>query len=244
MSLLDHDDHSPEAIRARLNEKHSTLFLNEWVYGGIDGVVTTFAIVAGVVGASLSPGIVLILGLANLIGDGFSMAAGCYSSTQADLENYNRLRSREKSHIEHYPEGEKEEVRQIYGAKGFSGNDLETIVDTISKDQDLWIDTMMVGEYGISGPPASPIKAAIHTFWAFVICGSVPLMPFVFGMPMAFESAAIMSGLAFFCIGALKSRWSSKSFWYHGIETAIVGMTAAGMAFAIGYGLKMLGFAA
>ena len=110
MSLLHEHQHTPEAIRARLSESPSSPYLKEWVYGGIDGVVTTFAVVAGVVGAGLSPIVIVILGLANLVGDGFSMAAGCYSGTKTDSDNYERLRAIEISHIERYPEGEREEV--------------------------------------------------------------------------------------------------------------------------------------
>ncbi len=131
--LKDHD-HSPEAIAARLNEGPKALYLREWVYGGIDGVVTTFAIVAGVVGAGLSANIVLILGLANLLADGFSMAAGSYSATKADKDNYKRLRNREVQHIRDHYDGEIEETRQIFAAKGFEGEELDTMVKSISKD--------------------------------------------------------------------------------------------------------------
>ncbi len=122
---------------ARLRAKPPVYYLKEWVYGGVDGVVTTFAIAAGVVGTSLSPTIVLILGVANLIGDGFSMAAGCYSATKTDNDNYDRLYEVEEAHIEKYPEGEHEEIRQIYAAKGFKGDDLEMVVKTITSDRKL-----------------------------------------------------------------------------------------------------------
>ena len=116
----DHE-HTPEAIAKRLQKGPGAFYIKEWVYGGIDGVVTTFAVVAGVVGASLSPMIVLILGLANLIADGFSMASGCYSSTKAEIDNYTRLRQREEMHIDKHHAGELEETRQILTAKGFEG---------------------------------------------------------------------------------------------------------------------------
>lgn len=237
--MFKHDhDHSPESIAARLSEGPKVHYLREWVYGGIDGVVTTFAIVAAVVGASLSPLIVLILGVANLVGDGFSMAAGAYSSAKAERDNYFRLREVEASHIEKYPEGEKEEIRQIFAAKGFKGEDLEKMVETIASDKEHWIDVMMTEEYGISEPLNAPIHIALHTFMAFGICGSAPLIPFIFSLPSASVWTLIFSAMTFFAIGSFKSLWSVKSWWREGIETMLIGLTAAGLAFAIGYGLK------
>lgn len=232
--------HDPAAIKERLSTPQKTGYIREWVYGGIDGVVTTFAITAGVVGASLSPAIVLILGLANLVGDGFSMAAGCYSSTKTDVDNYKRLRKVEHNHIANHREGEKEEIRQIYAAKGFKGDQLETIVDTITADKERWIDEMMAAEYGMAEEPPAPMRAAVHTFMAFLICGAVPLLPFAADLPGGFKLALGGSAMTFFAIGALKSRWSEKSWVWHGVETTLVGLSAAGIAFVIGYALRGL----
>ena len=104
-------------------------YLRDWVYGGIDGAVTTFAVAAGVAGANLSPQIVLILGFANLVADGFSMAVANYSGTKAEREQYERLIAIEHKHIAAIPEGEREEIRQIFAKKGFQGEDLERAVD-------------------------------------------------------------------------------------------------------------------
>lgn len=235
-----HHSHDPDAIRQRLSAPPETSYIKEWVYGGIDGVVTTFAITAGVVGASLSPAIVLILGLANLVGDGFSMAAGCYSSTKTDVDNYNRLRAVEGDHIANHREGEKEEIRQIYAAKGFEGESLEHVVETITADKERWINEMMANEYGLPGEPPSPMGAAINTFIAFVICGAVPLLPFLLKIPADFIVSLAASAATFFAIGALKSRWSQKSWLWHGFETTLVGLSAAGIAFVIGYALRDL----
>jgi len=239
---LETHDHTSEAIKARLSQGPAVSYLREWVYGGIDGVVTTFAIVAGVVGASLSPAIVIILGLANLIGDGFSMAAGAYSSARTDEDNYERLRAIERRHIRKNPEGEREEIRQIYSKKGFSGDDLEKVVDILSQNRKVWIDVMMQEEYGVSPILKTSVKIGYNTFVAFVLCGTMPLLPFMFGAPNPFMAAIFLSAVTFFAIGSFKSRWSVKTWWRLGIETLAIGMTAAGLAFLIGYGLKTLGF--
>ena len=154
-------------------------YLRDWIYGGIDGVVTTFAVVAGVVGADLPSRIVLILGLANLVADGFAMAAGNYSGTQAERDDYDRLLAVERKHIAIVPDGEREEIRQIFGAKGFSGDQLERIVDVITADDSRWAKTMVVEEYGLAPTPKSPTLAAFSTFAAFMLCGLVPLVAYL-----------------------------------------------------------------
>ena len=233
--------HTPEAIRTRLTRGPKAHYLREWVYGGIDGVVTTFAIVAGVTGASLSPVIVIILGLANLIGDGFSMAASAYSSARTDEDSYAHLRAIERRHIDKDPEGEKEEIRQIYAKKGFAGKDLEKVVNTIARDRKIWIDVMMQEEYGISPALKTPLRIGFHTFIAFALCGAIPLLPFVIGTTQAFGTALALSALTFFAIGSFKSRWSVSAWWRHGLETTLIGLTAAGLAYFIGYWLRGLG---
>ena len=146
---MEHE-HSAQAIASRLSGKPSLSYLRDWVYGGIDGAVTTFAIVAGVVGAQLFNRIVLILGIANLIADGFSMAASNYSGTKAEHEEQARLRAIER-HIDVVPDGEREEIRQIFRGKGFRGQDLERTVEVITADRARWVDTMLAEEYGLPG---------------------------------------------------------------------------------------------
>lgn len=237
MLNTDHP-HSPEEIAQRLNAGPRANYVKEWVYGGIDGVVTTFAIVAAVIGADLSAFIVLIMGLANLVGDGFSMAASAFSSAKAEKDNYKRLRKVELSHIEKFPEGEREETRQIFAAKGFEGEELEHMVDMISKDKDTWIEFMLAEEYGVSKPLGSPIKVGLHTFIAFMVCGSAPLIPFLLGLHHAPLLALIFSGITFFIIGAGKSAWSVHSWMREGLITTIIGLIAAALAYGIGYALQ------
>src|SRR5829696_1306506 len=109
--------HAPERIAQGAEEWHSGVgsrYIGDFVYGGLDGIITTFAVVSGVVGANLNAGIILVLGLANLFADGFSMATGAYLSAKSERESYNRERERERWEIEHVPEGEKAELRALY----------------------------------------------------------------------------------------------------------------------------------
>src|SRR5688500_6290330 len=158
MNLGDHS-HRPEAIRERLAEPHSVSYLRDWVYGGIDGSVTTFAIVCGVVGASLSPAVILILGVANLIAVGFSMDAGNYSATRSQGQELDTLSAVEERHMLEFSEGEREEVRQIGAKQGFEGDELERMVEIITADRKRWIDFMIAEEYGLSRQVRSAVKA-------------------------------------------------------------------------------------
>ena len=239
MPPLEHS-HTPGAIARRLGHGPRVSYLRDWVYGGIDGTVTTFAIMAGVVGANLSPTVVVVLGLANLLADGFSMAAGNYTGTRAERDEYDQLRRMEERHIALAPEGEREEVRQIFRAKGFEGEALESAVDVITKHRESWIDTMMTEEHGMPAVSRSPIHAALYTFVAFVACGSVPLLPYLLGLAAPEWPSAIMTGATFFAIGSFRSRWSPKPWWQAGSETLLIGMLAASVAYFIGYLLKGL----
>jgi VIT1/CCC1 family predicted Fe2+/Mn2+ transporter len=240
---LDHD-HSPEAIRHRLAEDPHVSYLRDWIYGGIDGAVTTFAVVSGVVGAALSPVIIVILGVANLLADGFSMAASNFSGTRAELEDYERLRAIEKRHIERDPEGERREIREIYRKKGFAGADLERAVEVITADRDRWIDTMLREEYGLPHEVRSARLAALSTFSAFLACGAVPLLPYL--LPAAwfgsarFALSSLLTGLVFFGIGAARSRWSLAPWWRAGLETFATGGVAAVLAYGAGWALRRL----
>ncbi len=232
--------HTPSDIAERLEKGPSVNYLRDWIYGGIDGAVTTFAIMAGVVGAELSAGVVLVLGVANLFADGFSMAAANYSGTKSEHDDFDRIKDIELRHIRNYPEGEKEEVRQIYLRKGYEGEELENMVELITSKEDIWIDVMLSEEYGLSEVQRSPMKAAIATFIAFCICGAVPLIPFVFGLQSSSIIASIMVGIVFLAIGAAKSLWSMQAWWISALETFAIGMSAAGIAYGIGLGLKAL----
>jgi vacuolar iron transporter family protein len=234
---IEHE-HSRRAIAERLARAPQVSYLRDWVYGGIDGAVTTFAVVAGVVGAELSTRVVLILGAANLIADGFSMAASNYSGTRTEHEELARLRAVEERHIALEPEGEREEIRQIFEAKGFAGRQLEQAVAVITADRARWVDTMLAEEYGLPKAVRSPFKAAASTFAAFLLCGAIPLLPFLLGTAAGFASSVAMTALVFFLIGSVKSRWSPASWWRSGGETLVIGLGAAALAYVVGFLLR------
>jgi len=226
--------HSPQEIADRIGAPLGRGVLRDVVYGAIDGSVTTFAIVAGVAGAGLSPFVIIALGLANVLADGFSMAAGNYSATKAERDNIMRIRAIEERHIVTYPEGERREARAILEQKGLTGDVLEQATDAIIADRENWIALMLEGEYGLGGVDPHPMRAAMATFLAFLVAGMIPLLPFVFGLSQAFVLSAWMTLGSFFAIGALKSRWALTSWWRSGGETLLIGGAAAAIAYGVG----------
>ncbi len=231
--MPDHS-HAPDAIAARINAPPGRGYLRDAVYGGIDGSVTTFAIVAGVAGAGLSPFIIVALGLANVLADGFSMAAGNYSGTKAELDNMKRLRVVEERHIARYPDGERQEVREILAQKGLAGQVLEDATDAITGNREAWIQLMLEGEYGLAPVDPHPVRAALATFAAFITAGLIPLLPFLLGLAGAFTWSVWMTAAVFFLIGAVKSVWSLEPWWRSGLETLAIGGVAAAMAYGVG----------
>jgi VIT1/CCC1 family predicted Fe2+/Mn2+ transporter len=236
---MEHE-HSAEAIKKRLAEGPAHNYLRDWIYGGIDGAVTTFAVVSGVAGAQLSPWIILALGFANLFADGFSMAASNFLGTKAEHDDWHRLEDTENRHIDLAPEGEREEVRQIFQLKGFAGDDLERIVHFITADRKRWVRTMLTEEYGLPREIRSPWIAAICTFSAFLACGLVPLVPFLFKFPHPLNVSIVMTGAVFVAIGSAKSKWSTASWWHSGLTTLLLGAIAAALAYVAGMFLKSL----
>ncbi len=228
------------------NENYEPHSLNEGkyiknlIYGGLDGTITTFAVVAGVAGASLSTGIVLIMGFANLIADGLSMAIGDYLSTKAEIEYQQLERERESWEVEHFPEGEKQEIIEIYRSKGLSEEDSIKIANILSKNKETWINVMMVEELGIVEDNQAPIKNAAVTFLSFLVFGFIPLIAyvsskFISGMGnLSFILAAILTGVTLFVLGALKVKVTVKNWFTSGLEMLLVGGVAAVAAFLIG----------
>lgn len=233
-------DHAATAVRRRLGHAPAPSHLRDVIYGAIDGGVTTFAVVAGVAGASLSDAVVVILGVANLVADGFSMAVSNFLGTRAEQQQREQARRQEERHIELVPDGEREEVRQLFAAKGFRGEDLDRVVEVITADRGVWLETMLTEELGYPPTAAEPWKAAAATFSAFVAVGFLPLAVYIIDLALPgeieakFVWSAVLTGLAFFVVGSLKARFVEQSWWRSGLETLVVGGIAAALAYLVG----------
>jgi VIT1/CCC1 family predicted Fe2+/Mn2+ transporter len=234
MPIMPEHGHSPVEIAERIRAPGGRSNLRDVIYGAIDGAVTTFAIVAGVVGAELSTKVIIALGIANVLADGFSMAAGNYSGTKAELDDARRLREIEDRHIRMEPEGERAELKAILAGKGLEGDVLDAAVEAIARDKKNWIDMMLVEEYGLSPVDPHPLRAATATFLAFLVAGMVPLMPYLLGLTDPFRWSIYATALTFFAVGALKSIWSLAAWWRSGFETLFIGGAAAIIAYVVG----------
>ena len=220
-------------------------YIGEFVYGGIDGSITTFAVVAGAVGAGLDSSIIIILGFANLFADGFAMSIGAYLATKSEVDNYTKHKKIEYWEIEHFPETEKREVREIYASKGFSGELLDQVVDTITADKDVWVDVMMQEELGMIEEKKSPFMVGVVTLISFVLLGFIPLFVYVFDflfdftIDLMFWSTA-MTLFSFGLVGFFKGLVNRKNKLNSTISTMFMGISAALVAYYIGFLLEAL----
>lgn len=216
-------------------------YLKSIIYGGLDGTITTFAVVAGVAGASLSSGVLLILGFANLIGDGISMAIGDYLSTKAENDYHKSERKKEEIEVKNYPQHEKKELVEIYMKKGLLRNDAVQLVRLTSKNKKVLIDTLMEEELNISKREETPLNNAFVTFFSFLLFGLIPLISYLihFLFPDLIRNTLLitilLTAISLFLLGAFKVKITGKNWLKSGIETLIIGGLAAGAAYIVGY---------
>lgn len=233
-------DHTPDAVADRLARQPDHSYLRDFVYGAIDGTVTTFAVVAGVAGAGLRSSVVIILGVANLIADGFSMAASNFLGARTEGQQHDRARADERRQIALYPDGEREEIRQILSSKGLTGRTLDEAVEAVTSDAERWVDVMLTDELGLAPQLPNAARAAATTFVAFVAIGLLPLLPFIVAsvLPRAtaqpFSWSAAMTAVAFFAVGAIKGRLVGQQPLRSGLEVLAIGGAAALLAYAAG----------
>ncbi len=215
-------------------------YLGELVYGGIDGSVTTFAVVAGAAGANLSSAVVLILGFANLFADGFAMSVGSYLSNKSVRDNFEKHKKREYWEIDNLREREIQEIRDIYSAKGFTGKLLDDVVEVIISDKDRWVDVMMKEELEMILDPKEPWKSGAMTFVSFLVVGIIPLLvflaDFIFNLKLvnSFLYSSVLTSLGFVGIGFMKSYVTETSHTKGIIETVTLGALAAMVAYMVG----------
>lgn len=220
-------------------------YIGEFVYGGIDGSVTTFAVVAGATGGGLNSSVVIILGFANLFADGFAMSVGSYLSTKSEKEKYEKHKAIEYWEIEHLREREVEEIREIYIRYGFTGQLLEDVVTHITSDKDRWVEVMMKEELEMQEENKTPIGMGAATFAAFLLMGLIPLLVYLYdylvdSVSNLFLTSSIMTGLVFIAIGFLKSSVTGSSKWRGMLETLLLGGAAAVLSYFVGDWLEGL----
>jgi len=228
-------------------------FVKSIVYGSMDGIVTTFSVVSGVVGGRIAVGAVLILGFSNMLGDGLAMGLGDYMSSSAELKYAMKEREREVWECENDLDSEKREMIELYSKKeGISEADAKQIVDIISRNQQTFVDIMMVEELGLMppSPDDSPWKNGLVTFIAFIVCGSIPLIPYIVDVAVngsaslaiadaTFGASIALTAATMFMLGAVTSKFTPQHWTVAGGFQLLVGSFAAGSTFLVAYLLRL-----
>lgn len=218
-------------------------YLREIVYGGNDGIVTTFAVVAGFTGANaaaevpmLTPVVVLLFGMANLFADAASMGLGNFLSIRADKDVYKTHEDKERYEIRHDPESEKAETIQILSDNGFSKEDAQTLTQIYAKNENYWTDFMMKYELEMSDPSYdNPLFTGLATFCSFIIFGSIPLIPYIlFPSENPFIPSLLATFSALILLGLLRWRITLENVFRSVSEIVIIGGTAAFLAYVVG----------
>ncbi|MCA9388910.1 VIT1/CCC1 transporter family protein [Candidatus Berkelbacteria bacterium] len=217
-------------------------YIKDIVYAANDGIITTFAVVAGVVGAEQALSIVVIMGLANLVADGISMASGNYLGSRSEYLFYQAEKEYFANLVKHHPAKSKQMLRSVYSRKGFRGSFLTELIERIMSKQSIWTDELVIDNLGTRPTEASqPLKAALVTFISFIGFGFVPLVPYLLGSnPNNFLISIIGTGSTLFLVGSLRSLVTNRSWLAAGFEMLLVGTLAGTSAYIVGSVIMVL----
>ncbi|MBI2578602.1 MAG: VIT1/CCC1 transporter family protein [Candidatus Aenigmarchaeota archaeon] len=221
-------------VHREMHKSGSTL--RDFILGGQDGLVNVLGIILGVATAVQDARIVIIAGIAATFAESISMAAVAYTSFKASRDFYKSEKEREMKEIRELPHVERKEIRDIYYRKGFRGAPLKKIVDKITSDKKVWLDTMMTEELHVSPEDSeNPTKSAFVVGFSAIIGSLIPLLPFFF-IPIkdAIIVSVIISTITLFIAGSVKAKMTLGTWWKSGIEMSLVGMAAALTGFLIG----------
>jgi predicted membrane protein (TIGR00267 family) len=211
--------------------------LSEVILGGQDGLVNVLGVILGVAAASNDTRIVIAAGLAATFAESISMAAVAFTSRLAEGARYEAERQREHRHIKSMPEVEREEVRSLYRQKGFEGELLERIVDTITSDQEVWVAVMMAEEHRLV--PVSrkqSLRSALIVGVSAVLGSLIPLAPFaVMPVKAGIWSSLAIGAVTLFVVGAYKARSTVGHPGKSGLEMALIGTASALAGYVVGY---------
>jgi VIT1/CCC1 family predicted Fe2+/Mn2+ transporter/rubrerythrin len=211
--------------------------VRDMIFGANDGLVSTLAFVAGVVGAITNPSIVLLSGVAELFAGTISMAVGSYQSSKSELEVLEREGQRKKVKKGKTPEEEREELIKFYEAEGFKRGEAEAIVDRVVKEKELPLQATTIEQLGLAPKElGKPAKAGILCGVSFGLAALVPILPFA--LPIGIWDAMIASVIGtvatLFGVGAMKTIFSRKNWVWSGLEMMGIGASAAAITYMIG----------
>lgn len=243
--------YTKESLQDHLHNEHKqnplSEYLREIVYGGIDGIVTTFAVVAGFSGASMMSGTqatltfttVLLFGFANLFADGVSMGLGNFLSILTEKDVYKQHKDKERKEIVENHQMEFDETKLILEEKGFSVEEANQLATIYQRHPEYWVDWMMNNELEMPNPEnTNPYLTALSTIGSFLFFGFIPLAPYflitLIGSQHPFMLSIIGTGSALFLLGVVKGKVIGGGMLRSIIEVIGIGSVAAALAFFVG----------
>jgi len=242
MFLKEHEIRREEFLHhAQFDPHRKSYELADVILGGQDGLVNVLGVILGVAAATNDPRIVFVAGLAATFAESVSMGAVAYTSTVAEVDFYESEREREYRHIQEVPHLERQEIRQIYTQKGFKGELLERIVDTITANEDVWVAVMMAEEHQLTPTNRrSALRSALIVGLAALIGSLIPLAPFAFlPVEMSIWISIAVSALVLFVVGAYKAKVTVGRPGKSGLEMALIGTVSALAGYAVGLILRI-----
>ncbi|MEV0584902.1 VIT1/CCC1 transporter family protein [Nonomuraea sp. NPDC050310] len=223
--------------RAEIHHQHRDVnggWLRPSVFGAMDGLVSNFALIAGVAGGTGDTEVIALAGIAGLAAGAFSMAGGEYVSVASQRELALAEIAVERRELERHPKAEEAELAEVFIAKGVEPALARQVAEQISRDPEQALEVHAQEELGVAPDDLpSPKVAAVSSFLAFGVGALLPLLPYLFGVTSLWLSA-VLSGLALFGAGALVSTVTARSWWYSGLRQLVVGMLAAALTFGLG----------
>ncbi len=209
--------------------------LRNFVFGTSDGLVTVLAFVAGVSASFASRSSVLLAGLAEMFAGALSMGMGAFLGARAERDLYRRERAREEREIREVPHLERDELREIYRQKGFEGEQLEKLVDTLTADPKRWVDVMMAEELGLQPNEDPPLRAGLIVGTSYLVAATIPLLPYVFlEWHPALVASIVLTAIALGVVGVAKARFTQRSSVLAAAETIVMGLVGVGVCYGIG----------
>jgi len=211
-------------------------WLRPAVFGAMDGLVSNFALIAGVVGgtAAGSSGPVVLAGLAGLAAGAFSMAAGEYTSVASQSEFARRQVQVERREILSNAAAEQAELAAMYARKGIDAPVAREMAAQVHRDVDNAVRVHAREEFGVDPDDlASPVVAAVSSFWSFALGAFVPVLPYLLGAT-ALWPAVLLSLLGLFGCGAVVTRVTDRPWWYGGLRQLLLGGAAAALTYGVG----------
>src|SRR6266540_4290236 len=223
--------------QAEIHHAHRDIsggWLRPAVFGAMDGLVSNFALIAGVVGGSSDPQVVVLAGLAGLAAGAFSMAAGEYTSVAAQAELARAEIAVERRELERRPDAEQEELARVYMGRGLDPQLAREVAAALSADPEQALEVHTREELGIAPDDLpSPLLAAGSSFLSFAVGAVIPVVPYLLGATLLWPSL-LCALLGLFACGALVAQVTSRSWWYSGLRQLLLGALAAGLTYVLG----------